>query len=71
MKQNTLNLQAPWNEVKEKLKEVNVDLTDGDLAYEPGKEEELLQRLAVRLKKDPVEVKALVESISFNRGKAS
>jgi hypothetical protein len=71
MEDNTLRLQAPWQEVKEKLKEINVELTDSDLVYEPGREDELLQRLAAKMKKDPSAVKALVESISFNKGKAS
>jgi uncharacterized protein YjbJ (UPF0337 family) len=71
MAKHTLHLQAPWTEVKEKLKEVNTSLTDDDLVYHPGKEDELLKRIAERLKKDPSEVKALVESISFNKGKAS
>jgi hypothetical protein len=67
----TLHLQAPWEEVKEKLKEINTQLTDGDLVYEPGKEDQLLKRLATRLKKDGSAVKALIESISSNRGQAS
>lgn len=71
MQENTLKLQAPWDEVREKLKEVNTDLTDSDLAYEPGQEAELLQRLADKMKKDPADVKALIESVSFNKGKAS
>ena len=29
-----LNLQSPWDEVKEKLKEANTDLTDEDLEYD-------------------------------------
>ena len=67
----TLKLQAPWEEVKEKLKEANTELTDSDLVYEPGREEELLQGLAGKLKKDPADIKAWIESISFNKGKAS
>jgi hypothetical protein len=67
----TLRLQAPWEEVKEKLKEINTQLTDADLVYEPGKEDQLLKRLATRLKKDDSAIKALIESISSNRGQAS
>lgn len=68
---NSLHLQAPWDEVKEKLKEQNIELTDEDLELRPGKEEELMDRLASKLKKDPSEIKAWVESISANKGKAS
>ena len=41
----TLNLEAPWDEVKEMLEEIDVNLTDEDLRYEKGKEKELLARI--------------------------
>jgi hypothetical protein len=66
-----MKLQDSWDRVKEKLKEINTSLTDDDLGYEPGKEKELLDRIAAKLKKDPAEVKALIESISANKGIAS
>jgi hypothetical protein len=66
-----LKLEAPWEEVKEKMKENSIDLTDEDLVYEPGKEEELLNRLATRMKRTPQQVKILIESISANKGRAS
>ena len=68
---NSLQLKAPWSEVKEKIKEVNVELTDEDLVYKPGKDEELLQHLGKKLDISPEDVKAWIESISANRGKAS
>ena len=40
-----LKLEAPWEEVKEKLKEVNGDLTDEELEYVPGQETVLLEGL--------------------------
>lgn len=66
-----LKLEAPWEQVREKLKEVNLDLTNEDLEYQPGKEQELLERLSMKMKKDIPAVKAWVESVSFNKGKAS
>jgi uncharacterized protein YjbJ (UPF0337 family) len=66
-----LKLEAPWDEVKEKMKENNINLTDEDLVYEPGKEEELLNRLAAKMNRTPQQVKDLVESISYNKGLAS
>ena len=66
-----LKLEAPWEEVKEKMKENSLDLTDEDLVYEPGKEEELLNRLASKMDRTPEQVKILIESISSNKGKAS
>jgi hypothetical protein len=68
---NTLKLQAPWHEVKEQLKENNIELTDEDLSFQPGQENELLERLGTKMRKDPSAVKALIESISSNKGKAS
>ncbi|MGN6401778.1 MAG: CsbD family protein [Flavisolibacter sp.] len=66
-----LKLEAPWDEVKEMLKEINADLTDEDLEYEPGQETILLERLSVKLNRDVPAVKAWIESVSFNRGIAS
>ena len=60
-----------WNEVKEKIKESNVNLTDEDLNYLPGEEEKLLERLSKKMNRSPVEIKAWIESISSNKGKAS
>lgn len=68
---NQLNLQKPWDRVKETLKEINIDLTDEDLNYQPGQEDQLLERLEKKLHKPKDEVKALLESISSNKGKAS
>ena len=61
-----LNLQLPWAEVKELIKEVNYELTDEDLAFEPGKEKELLERLSKKMNKDVESVKGWIESVSGN-----
>jgi uncharacterized protein YjbJ (UPF0337 family) len=66
-----LKLEAPWEEVKEWLKEINTDLTDDDLAYEPGQAQSLLERLAKKMNYTPDEIRRWVESVSYNRGKAS
>lgn len=66
-----LKLHSSWEEAKEKLKEVNTDLTDEDLEYNPGQEKQLLERLAIKLNKDVPAVKAWVESVSYNSGIAS
>lgn len=70
MQTGRLNLGAPWDEVKEKLKEANVELTDSDLEYRPGDENDLFDRLGKKLNKSHEEVRKWVESISMNRGKA-
>lgn len=40
-----LKLKGTWNEVKGKIKKQYADLTDDDLKYEEGQEDELLGRL--------------------------
>lgn len=66
-----LNLHKPWDEVKELLKEVNSNLTDEDLQYEKGKEEELFSRLGRKVNMSEEDLKGWIESVSFNEGKAS
>jgi hypothetical protein len=63
-----LKLEAPWPEVKEMLKEVNIELTDEDLELKPGGEKELLERLSRKMNKSVPEVKTWIESVSFNKG---
>ncbi|MEJ0104088.1 MAG: general stress protein CsbD [Bacteroidota bacterium] len=66
-----LKLEAPWEEVKEKLKEINTDLTDEDLIGDPGQAQPLLDRLAKKLNRTPDEIRGWIESVSYNKGKAS
>ncbi|MDB5129325.1 CsbD family protein [Mucilaginibacter sp.] len=40
-----LELKGGWNELKGKIKQAYGDLTDDDLAYEEGKDDETLGRL--------------------------
>ncbi|MCL4641327.1 MULTISPECIES: CsbD family protein [Olivibacter] len=42
---SNLKLKGMWNEVKGKAKQAYADLTDDDLLYEEGKEDELIGRL--------------------------
>ena len=62
-----IKLEAPWEEVKERMKESNINLTDTDLEYEPGKEDELLSRLEKIMNKPRSEIIAYIESISSNK----
>jgi hypothetical protein len=71
METQTFTLHASWEEVKEKIKEKNIGITDDDLAYEPGQEDALLHRLAAKMNRSPEEVRQFIESISFNKGLAS
>jgi hypothetical protein len=70
MNEYELKIEAPWDEVKEMIREINMDLTDEDLSYEPGKEKELLERLSRKMNKRVPEVKGWIESVSHNKGLA-
>ena len=62
-----LKLEAPWEEVRERMKDNDITLTDADLEYEPGKEEDLLNRLQKVMNKSREQVIAYIESISSNK----
>lgn len=50
MKTDTkLQIKGNWNELKGKLKQKYADLTEDDLLFEEGKEDELLGRLQKKL----------------------
>ena len=51
-----LDLKGKWNEVSGKIKQQYADWTDDDLAYEEGKEEELVGKLQQKLGKTREEV---------------
>ncbi|MEO5889241.1 MAG: CsbD family protein [Ferruginibacter sp.] len=58
-----LNLSGKWNELKGKAKQQYADLTDDDLLYEEGKDDELLGRLQKKIGKTKEEVKSWIESL--------
>ena len=55
-----LQIKGDWNQVKGKLKQKFADLTDDDLLYEKGKEDELYGRLQKRLGKTREEIERLL-----------
>lgn len=59
----TLNLKGNWNEMKGKLKQKYGELTDDDLVFAEGKEDELLGRLQKRLGKSKEEVRQAIEDL--------
>lgn len=60
---NKLGIKGNWNEIKGKLKQKYANLTDDDLLFAEGKEEELFGRLQQRLGKTKDELKREIESI--------
>lgn len=51
-----LELKGKWNEIKGKVKQAYGDLTDDDLAYQEGQEDELYGRLQTKTGKTRDEV---------------
>ena len=60
---NDLTIEGNWNQVKGKLKQKYSDLTDDDLKFQEGKEDELYGRLQTKLGKTKDEIKELVASL--------
>jgi len=59
----TLNLKGRWNEIKGKLKQKYGVLTDDDLTFTEGKEDELLGRLQKRLGQSKEDVRKSIEEM--------
>jgi uncharacterized protein YjbJ (UPF0337 family) len=60
---NTLKIKGTWKEVAGKLKQQYAHLTDDDLLFTKGKEEELLGRLEKKLGKSKDVIRDLLEKI--------
>jgi uncharacterized protein YjbJ (UPF0337 family) len=58
-----LKMNGSWNEVKGKIKQEYGDLTDDDLTYEDGKDDELLGRIQQKVGKTKEELKAWIERL--------
>ncbi|HLF62954.1 MAG TPA: CsbD family protein [Saprospiraceae bacterium] len=62
MKGKTWNLQGNWNMIRGKLKQQYAGLTDDDLQYVEGKEDELLGRIQRRTGKSRKEIEDFIAS---------
>jgi uncharacterized protein YjbJ (UPF0337 family) len=58
-----LQIKGAWNEVKGKLKQKYGQLTDDDLTFAEGKEDELYGRLQQRLGKTKDQIRKEIEEI--------
>lgn len=58
---NSKEIEGNWNELKGKLKQKFADLTDDDLLYEEGKEDEMWGKLQQKLGKTQKEIKSLLD----------
>jgi len=60
---NKLQIKGSWNELKGKIKQQYGNLTDDDLVFTEGKEDELLGRLQKKLGKSKHEVRRMIEKL--------
>lgn len=60
---NTTEFKGNWIELKGKLKKSFAELTDNDLLYEEGREDELYGKIQQRLGKSKEEIKKLLEDL--------
>lgn len=58
-----LEFKGKWNEWKGKIKQANADLTEDDLQYEEGKDDETLGRIQQKLGKTREEVITWLKSL--------
>jgi len=58
-----LGFKGSWNEVRGKMKQKYAQLTDDDLAFAEGKEDELLGRLQQKLGKSKEDLRRELESL--------
>lgn len=58
-----LELKGTWNEAKGKLKQKYGELTDDDLSFAEGKDDELLGRLQKRLGRTKEEIRNEIASL--------
>jgi uncharacterized protein YjbJ (UPF0337 family) len=63
MTHTELKLKGTWNEVKGKIKQKYANLTDDDLIYEEGKDDELIGRLQQKTGKTKEQVIEWIESL--------
>lgn len=60
---NKLTVEGNWNEIKGKLKQKYGQLTDNDLTFAKGKEEEMYGRLQKKLGKTKDEILKDIENL--------
>jgi uncharacterized protein YjbJ (UPF0337 family) len=56
-------IKGNWNEIKGKIKKEYSELTDDDLMYQEGQEEELLGKIQKKTGKGKEEVKNFIDNL--------
>ncbi len=60
-------MKGNWNQIKGRLKQEYGNLTDDDLTYQEGREDELFGRLQEKLGKTKDDVKRMIDNIGSGR----
>jgi uncharacterized protein YjbJ (UPF0337 family) len=63
MHSSEFKLRGNWNEIKGKIKQKYGDLTEDDLKYEEGKDDELIGRIQQKIGKTKDEVIQWIQSL--------
>lgn len=58
-----LKLRGTWNETRGKIKQAYGNLTDNDLTYEEGKEDELLGKLQQKTGRAKEDLKSWIDNL--------
>ena len=64
-----LELRGRWNELKGKAKQAHGDLTDDDVRWEEGKDEEFFGRMQTKLGKTKDEVVSWIRGLRTDRNR--
>lgn len=59
----SLKAKGNWNEIKGKIKQQYASLTDDDLTYEEGKEDEMLGRIQKKTGHSKEEIKKWIDKL--------
>jgi uncharacterized protein YjbJ (UPF0337 family) len=60
---NTVEVKGNWNEQKGKLKQKFAVLTDNDLLFEDGKQDEMLGKIQIKLGKSKEELRKIIAGL--------
>lgn len=63
MSATTDRIRGNWNQIKGKLKEEYGELTDNDLIYKEGKEDQLIGRIQEKTGKTKQEIKDFIDKL--------
>lgn len=66
-----LKIKGTWSELKSKLQMKYPKLTDKDLIFAAGKEDDLVERISTRLNKTEEEVNDIINDMQSEKSKTS